>query len=49
MRNVFQVLVNANDDLLVEGEPMLVSELRKEGKRIYNWEMLSNSNMPEFK
>ena len=39
-RNVFQVLVNANDDLLVEGEPMLVSNLREEAKRAYHWRSL---------
>lgn len=32
-RNIFQVLVNANNDLLVEGEPMPVSQLRDETKR----------------
>ena len=36
-RNVFQVLVNANDELLVEGEPMLVSNLREEAKKIHYW------------
>ncbi|NPA34697.1 MAG: biopolymer transporter ExbD [Chlorobi bacterium] len=31
-RNVFTVLVNANDELLVEGEPMEVSKLREAAK-----------------
>ncbi len=31
-RNIFQVLVNMNNDLLVEGEPMLVTELREKAK-----------------
>ena len=31
-RNVFQVLVNANNDLLVEGEPILVTQLREAAK-----------------
>lgn len=47
-RNVFQVLVNANDDLLVEGEPMLVSNLRESAKEF----IVSDPNdesMPEFK
>ncbi|WP_207554808.1 ExbD/TolR family protein [Acidiluteibacter ferrifornacis] len=48
MRNVFQVLVNANDDLLVEGEPMLVSELRKKAKEFIIGDA-NNPNMPEFK
>jgi biopolymer transport protein ExbD len=48
MRNVFQVLVNANDDLLVEGEPMLVSELRKKAKEFIVGDKL-DPNMPEFK
>ena len=49
-RNVFQVLVNANDDLLVEGEPMLVSELREEAKKFIigdpTWQ---DETMPEGK
>ncbi|MBL4709468.1 MAG: biopolymer transporter ExbD [Flavobacteriales bacterium] len=47
-RNVFQVLVNANDDLLVEGEPMLVSNLREEAKRFIVGDA-SDPAMPEFK
>ncbi len=49
-RNVFQVLVNANDDLLVEGEPMLVSQLREEAKKFIigdpTWQ---DASMPEGK
>ena len=47
-RNVFEVLVNANDQLLVEGELMLVSELRVATKEF----IISNpgrEDMPEFK
>lgn len=47
-RNVFQVLVNANDDLLVEGEPILVSNLREEAKRFIIGDA-SDETMPEFK
>lgn len=47
-RNVFQVLVNANDDLLVEGEPMLVSNLREEAKKFIIGDA-SDPTMPEFK
>lgn len=47
-RNVFQVLVNANDDLLVEGEQMLVSDLREEAKRFIIGDA-SDESMPEFK
>ncbi len=49
-RNVFQVLANANDDLLVEGEPMLVSSLREEAKKFIigdpSWQ---DASMPEGK
>ncbi len=49
-RNVFQVLVNANDDLLVEGEPMLVSELREAAKEfIVGDPTFSDESMPEGK
>lgn len=47
-RNVFQVLVNANDDLLVEGDVMLVSQLRDEAKRFIIGDP-NDENMPEFK
>ena len=49
-RNVFQVLVNANDDLLVEGEPMLVSELREAAKEfIIGDPTFQDESMPEGK
>lgn len=49
-RNVFQVLVNANDELLVEGEPILVSKLREEAKRfIVGDPTFTNPEMPEGK
>ncbi|HAW52527.1 MAG TPA: biopolymer transporter ExbD [Flavobacteriales bacterium] len=47
-RNVFEVLVNANDQLLVEGQLMLVSELREAAKEF----IVSNparEDLPEFK
>ena len=47
-RNVFQVLVNANDDLLVEGETMLVSNLRAKAKLFIVGDA-SDESMPEFK
>lgn len=47
-RNVFQVLVNANDDLLVEGERMLVSNLREEAKLFIVGDA-SDESMPEFR
>lgn len=47
-RNVFQVLVNANDDLLVEGDVMLVSSLREEAKLFIVGDA-SDESMPEFK
>jgi biopolymer transport protein ExbD len=47
-RNVFPVLVNAHDDLLVEGEPMLVSNLRAEAKLFIVGDA-SDESMPEFK
>lgn len=49
-RNIFQVLVNANDDLLVEGEPIAVSSLREEAKKFIigdpTWQDIT---MPEGK
>jgi hypothetical protein len=49
-RNVFQVLVNANDELLVEGEPILVSKLREEAKNfIVGDPTFTNPEMPEGK
>lgn len=47
-RNVFQVLVNANNDLLVEGEVMKVTNLRDEAKRFIVGDA-SDETMPEFK
>lgn len=47
-RNVFQVLVNANDDLLVEGDVMKVSNLREEAKRFIVGDP-NDESMPEFK
>lgn len=47
-RNVFQVLVNANDDLLVEGDVMLVSQLREETKKFIIGDP-NDESMPEFK
>ncbi|MEM9022804.1 MAG: biopolymer transporter ExbD, partial [Bacteroidota bacterium] len=47
-RNVFVVLANANDQLLVEGELMDISELKEAAK-----EFIANPNraddLPEFK
>jgi biopolymer transport protein ExbD len=49
-RNVFQVLVNANDDLLVEGEPMRVSNLREAAKEfIVGDPNFQDESMPEGK
>ena len=47
-RNVFQVLVNSNNDLLVEGEVMLVSNLREEAKLFIVGDP-NDEGMPEFK
>lgn len=47
-RNVFQVLVNANDDLLVEGDIMKVSNLREEAKKFIVGDP-NDESMPEFK
>ena len=47
-RNVFEILVNANDQLLVEGQLMRVSELREAAKEF----IVSNparEDLPEFK
>ena len=47
-RNVFVVLINANDQLLVEGQPMDISDLREEAK-----EFIANPSrkeeLPAFK
>jgi len=46
-RNVFEVLINSNDQLLVEGEPMNISNLRESAK-----EFIANprnkENLPEM-
>ena len=46
-RNVFEVLINSNDQLLVEGEPMDISNLRENAK-----EFIANprnkENLPEM-
>jgi biopolymer transport protein ExbD len=47
-RNIFEILVNANDQLLVEGEYMQVTELRENAKAFIKSEQ-GNENMPEFK
>jgi len=48
-RNVFEVLVNANDKLLVEEEPMLVSNLREEAKKfIIGDRTEQDASLPEF-
>ena len=47
-RNIFEVLVNANDQLLVEGQLMLVSELREEAK-VFIVSNPGRDDMPEFK
>tara|TARA_B110000046_G_scaffold40521_1_gene44855 strand:- start:1699 stop:2304 length:606 start_codon:yes stop_codon:yes gene_type:complete len=47
-RNVFQVLVNANDALLVEGELILVSQLRDAAKEfIVGDRTFTDQSMPE--
>ena len=46
-RNVFEVLVNSSDQLLVEGEPMQISSLRESAKEfIANPE--NKDNLPEL-
>jgi biopolymer transport protein ExbD len=47
-RNIFEVLVNANDQLLVEGEYIQVSALRAKAKEFIKGDK-GNPNMPEFK
>lgn len=49
-RNVFQVLVNSNNDLLVEGDVMLVSNLREAAKEfIIGDPTFQDDAMPEGK
>lgn len=47
-RNIFEILVNANDQLLVEGEYMQVTELRAKAKEFIKGDK-NNPEMPEFK
>lgn len=47
-RNIFEILVNSNDQLLVEGEYMQVTELRAKAKAFIASEP-GNPTMPEFK
>ncbi len=47
-RNIFEVLVNANDQLLAEGEYIQVTELRAKVKDFIKSDP-SNMDMPEFK
>ncbi len=46
-RNIFEILVNANDQLLVEGEYMEVTELRAKAKEFIQSDP-TNPEMPEF-
>ncbi|MCB0380158.1 MAG: biopolymer transporter ExbD [Flavobacteriales bacterium] len=46
-RNIFEVLVNANDQLLAEGEYIQVTELRKKAKEFIKGDK-NNPEMPEF-
>lgn len=47
-RNIFEVLVNQNDQLLVEGEYMEIADLRASAKEFIESDA-TNPNMPEFK
>lgn len=47
-RNIFEILVNANDQLLVEGEYIQVEELREKAIDFIKSDP-NNPNMPEFK
>jgi biopolymer transport protein ExbD len=47
-RNIFEVLINQNDQLLVEGEYIEITELRAKTKEFIKSDP-SNPNMPEFK
>ena len=58
-RNIFEILVNANDQLLVEGDYIQVTELREKAKEfiksspsypnVSDASNAANPNMPEFK
>lgn len=47
-RNIFEILVNANDQLLVEGEYIQITELRAKAKDFIK-SVPNNANMPEYK
>jgi len=47
-RNVFEILVNANDQLLVEGKLMMVTELREVAKEFIESNP-ARDDLPEFK
>ena len=47
-RNIFEILVNQNDQLLVEGEYMEVTDLRAKAKAFIESDP-TNPEMPEFK
>jgi|TARA_B110001469_G_scaffold119962_1_gene128009 biopolymer transport protein ExbD len=47
-RNIFEILVNQNDQLLVEGEYLEVTELREKAKEFIESDP-TNPEMPEFK
>ena len=47
-RNIFEILINQNDQLLVEGEYIQVTELRAKAKDFIKSDP-GNPNMPEFK
>lgn len=47
-RNIFVVLINANDQLMVEGKPMSVFELRKNAKEFLE-NPLNREDLPEKK
>ena len=47
-RNIFEVLVNANDQLLVEGDYIQVTELREKAKEFIKSDP-NNPALPEFK
>ena len=47
-RNIFEILVNQNDQLLVEGEYMEVTELREKAKEFIQSDP-TNPELPEFK
>ncbi len=47
-RNIFEILVNANDQLLVEGEYMQITDLREKAKEFIKSDP-SNPTLPQFK